>query len=297
MSPTENVPKLATRMTPSTPRRPLVRKQTVVASDDEAGEDDGVEPLLTRDVGVNTERDVFEDLKTKVCDEIKVMTESAGYKFSLKSIANDDVKVLFYTGFPSYQHLKICFDFLGPATEQLMYRDSRRVFDHSNKGRPRSLPPMEELFLTLVRLRLGLLEQDIAYRFGVSQSTVSRIFTTWINFLFLEFKQIPLWPPKESHMPKIFQQKYPCTQVIIDATEVYIQQSSLPELQQRTFSNYKNHNTFKADQYLSMWHCDLCVQALSWEHCQQGAHTSKWTFGQASAWRLDHGRQRLRHHG
>jgi hypothetical protein len=34
--------------------------------------------------------------------------------------------------------------------------------------------------------------------------------------------------------------------VIIDATEVFIQQPSLPELQQRTFSSYKNHNTFKA---------------------------------------------------
>ena len=66
--------------------------------------------------------------------------------------------------------------------------------------------------------------------------------------MFIEFKQIPLWPLKEfrAHMPKIFQEKYPCTRVIIDATEVYIQQSSLPELQQRTFSNYKNHNTLKA---------------------------------------------------
>ena len=103
--------------------------------------------------------------------------------------------------------------------------------------------------IVAIRLRLGLLEQDIAYPFGVAQSIVSRIFTTWINFLFIEFRQIPLWPPKEfvrAHMPKIFQEKYPCTRVIIDATEVYIQQSSLPELQQRTFSNYKNHNTFKA---------------------------------------------------
>ena len=49
--------------------------------------------------------------------------------------------------------------------------------------------------------------------------------------------QIPLWPPKEfvcAHMPKIFQQKYPSTRVIIDATEVYIKQSSLAELQQRS---------------------------------------------------------------
>ena len=34
---------------------------------------------------------------------------------------------------------------------------------------------MEEFFLMLVRLWLGLMEQDLAYRFGISQSTVSRI--------------------------------------------------------------------------------------------------------------------------
>lgn len=63
------------------------------------------------------------------------------------------------------------------------------------------------IFLVLVRLRLGLLEQDVADRFEVSCSTVSRIFTTWINFLYLKLKDIPLWPPKEiiqGSMPKIF---------------------------------------------------------------------------------------------
>ena len=33
--------------------------------------------------------------------------------------------------------------------------------------------------------------------------------------------------------------------MIIDATEIFITQPRLPELQQVTFSNYKNHNTFK----------------------------------------------------
>ena len=252
--PTENLPRLATRATTSTPRRPLVRRQLVEDEhdDDDTGDNDRVEPPPTQDVGVNTVGDEIEWLEAKIHDledEIKVLTESDRSRFSLESIANDDTKVMFYTGFPSYDHLKICFDFLGPATKQLIYRDSKRVFDQSNKGRPRSLPPMEEFFLTLVRLRLGLLEQDIAYRFGVSQSTVSRIFTTWINFLYIQFRQIPLWPPKEfvcAHMPKIFKEQYPSTRVIIDATEVFIQQPSLPELQQRTFSSYKNHNTFKA---------------------------------------------------
>ena len=48
--------------------------------------------------------------------------------------------------------------FLGPAAEQLIYRDPVRALDHSNRGRPHCLPPIEEFFLTLVRLRLGLLE-------------------------------------------------------------------------------------------------------------------------------------------
>ena len=107
---------------------------------------------------------------------------------------------------------------------------------------------MEEFFLVLTRLRLGLCEQDIAYRFGISQSTVSRIFNTWINLLHLQFKEIPIWPPKAlilSNMPKVFKEKYPSTRVIIDATEIFIEKPAQPELQQLTFSNYKNHNTYK----------------------------------------------------
>lgn len=70
-------------------------------------------------------------------------------------------------------------------------------------------PLMDEFFLTLVHLRLWLLEQDIDYHFGVSQSTVSWSFTTWINFMYLQFNQIPLWPPWEfvqANMPKAFKQ-------------------------------------------------------------------------------------------
>ena len=46
-------------------------------------------------------------------------------------------------------------------------------------------------------------------------------------------------------MPKVFKEKYPSTRVIIDATEIYVEKPALPELQQLTFSSYKNHNTYK----------------------------------------------------
>ena len=93
------------------------------------------------------------------------------------------------------------------------------------------------------------MEQDIAYSFNLSQPTVSRIITTWVNFMYLELKKIPMWPSKEviqSNLPMTFKKQYPRTRVIIDATEVYIDQPRLPDIQQMTFSSYKNSNTFKA---------------------------------------------------
>ena len=47
-------------------------------------------------------------------------------------------------------------------------------------------------------------------------------------------------------MPQTFKDKYPSTRVIINAMEVYVDQPKLPELQQMTFSSYKNSNTYKA---------------------------------------------------
>ena len=92
------------------------------------------------------------------------------------------------------------------------------------------------------------MEQDIAYSFNLSQPTVSRIITTWVNFMYLELKKIPMWPSKEviqSNLPMTFKKQYPRTRVIIDATEVYSDQPRLPDIQQMT-SSYKNSNTFNA---------------------------------------------------
>ena len=93
------------------------------------------------------------------------------------------------------------------------------------------------------------MEQDLGYCFGASQSTVSRITITWINFMYLQFSWVSLWPCKEvvhSSMPEVFRDRYPSTKVIIDATEICVEQPRLVELQQMTCSSYKNENTYKA---------------------------------------------------
>ena len=171
----------------------------------------------------------------------------------------DDKMIQFYTGFASYKLLKVCFDFLGPAVDNLNYwgqGNDFMIYDNTvdgdksfqPKGHHQILRPIDEFFLVMIRLRLGLLEKDLAYRFGISQSTVSRILITWINFLYLQFQCIPLWPSKEvilADMPQNFKRLYPSTRVILDATEVRVEKPGLPSLQQVKFSNYKNTNTYK----------------------------------------------------
>ena len=116
-------------------------------------------------------------------------------------------------------------------------------------GNRRTLILWEEYLLVIVRLRRGVDIEHLADMFSVSPSTASRVFTTWINVLAKELPAYLLrWPSKEQvrqNLPKSFKY-FPNTRVIIDCTEFFIQRPSLPSSQRKTWSSYKQHNTFKA---------------------------------------------------
>ena len=102
----------------------------------------------------------------------------------------------------------------------------------------------EELFITLSQLRQGFPEEHLAHLYGVLQSTISRIILSWINFLYLRLKDVPMWPYKElinKHMPEQFKEKFASTRVIIDCTEIKCQMLTSLLLNSELFSSYKNH--------------------------------------------------------
>ena len=260
--PTLKLPKLATAVLPPSKRKsPRKRPHRLEGASGsptckQSGESDA---HATVDSDMNTDLTGEEimaenkSLRQTVCtlkQQLTVLEQNLEMsRFRLASIASDDQKVTFYTGFPSYKALMACFKFLGPGVHSLVYWGNTNTELHGKKmGRNQSLPPLEEFFLVLVRLRLGLFEKDLADRFGISTSSVSRICITWINFLYLKLHEIPLWSARDkvkSSMPKSFRDLYPTTRAIIDATEIFVEKPSVPEIQQRTFSSYKNHNTYK----------------------------------------------------
>ena len=80
----------------------------------------------------------------------------------------------------------------------------------------KKLDPFNCLFLTLMKLRLNLTEEHLAFCFANSTSTVSRYFITWICFMYHHFKEIDWYPTSEQvagTMSNAFKEKYPTTYV------------------------------------------------------------------------------------
>lgn len=103
-------------------------------------------------------------------------------------------------------------------------------------------------FLFCVRLKLGLFGLDLAQRFGLHVSSVSRKITTWANFLYFFLGNQPIWLTREcinELMPDSFKELYPLTRVIIDCTEIYVQTPSSLLLQSQLYSSYKSNTTLK----------------------------------------------------
>ena len=160
----------------------------------------------------------------------------------------------FYTGLQDYATFQALIRFFGSARNNLIYHDSATnhekvsVAEYKKRGPKRRLTAEEEFFIVLVRLRIGLLEEDQAYRFCISQSHISRICITWFDFLYSYFRMLPIWPSRScinDTMPKCFKEMYPSTRVIIDCTEFFVEMPSSVRSQSVTFSNYKHHNTAK----------------------------------------------------
>ena len=106
-----------------------------------------------------------------------------------------------------------------------------------------------ELFLTLMRLRLGLLHQDLAYHFKTNTRQASTIILTWIQLLYKQFGTIRnlIFSTKDKvrqHPPKCFK-KYKNIRCIIDCTEVHVQSPCNFEAQGNQYSSYKGHTTYK----------------------------------------------------
>ena len=68
----------------------------------------------------------------------------------------------------------------------------------SNDGPAIKLSLLQELLLTLIKIRLNLLNDDLAFRFQIFNGKVSQIFLTWIKLLSKELSVLVIWPSRHN---------------------------------------------------------------------------------------------------
>ena len=151
--------------------------------------------------------------------------------YGLDSVDNE--RVIYYTGISTYENLLHVY---------------RLVSAKVNKEPRQKLSNFQCFILTCMKLRLDLGFEDIGYRFGIHQSTASRLFDKWLDILYIGLKFLIHWPDRDAlrtSLPQCFAKVYPKTCCIIDCSEVFIERPSNLLARAETWSNYKSHNTVK----------------------------------------------------
>ena len=169
---------------------------------------------------------------TQLLEENKLLKRQLNdVTFGIEMIEANDEMTKFYTGLPTWPMFLHLLFFLNVTTHSCC-----------------KLSPENELFLVLVRLRLGLLYNDISVRFNLSLSAVARIVQKWIDIMYQRLSFLIAWPERgvcSQNMPIAFKETYPRCRCIIDCSEIFIETPLNYTARAKTFSNYKKHNTIK----------------------------------------------------
>ena len=200
---------------------------------------EGNEEIISSDLAATAVSEV-EEIEPETHKDAECQTTEFDYMFQRsqyqapdKDFFDTDDKIRFYTGLPAMEVLMVVYELVSP----LVTRQTQ------------SLNRFQELIIVLMKLRLNAPLQDLAYRFVVSVSTISRIFSHWIVLMDKRLFPFVYWPDRDQlwrTMPQCFQYAFgKKITVVIDCFEVFIERPSNLLARAQTFSSYKHHNTIK----------------------------------------------------
>ena len=208
-----------------------------------------------RDLALKAVQKAFNALSAankQLTEQVKILNKKKvdGPVFSVDTIKSDE-KCKHYTGFPNYAVSVSVLNLLQPGNngENIRLVPAPNSHPETRRGRKRSLTGEQQFLLTLMRIRRGFSTEHLGWLFGIDKSTVSRLFVSWINFMYLRLSCIPTWPTRgqvDATMLQSFKDSYPKTRVIIDCTEIYYEAPTSLELKGNMYLDYKGRETYKA---------------------------------------------------
>ena len=122
----------------------------------------------------------LEKLKSELEGSKIQKKEQSNPVLSYSQVEDNEKKLKFYTGLQNKKVFEWIMNKIKDKIAKLQYYQGKQSFTEKNyqtsqtkkSGRKPSLSSENCLFLTLLRLRVGLPKQDIAFKFGISQVLV-----------------------------------------------------------------------------------------------------------------------------
>ena len=193
-------------------------------------EDEPIFPITVVHTQQQTD-ETGEMLEKCLKENAQLREKLASQTCGVSMIKENNERTSFYTGLSSWSVFVHVFLFLSPYVVPAV-----------------SLTLEDEFFLVLMRLRLGLLMEDLAAHFAVTTTVASRSFQKWLDIMYYRLKFLIMWPSREvirQNMLPAFKQLYPNCVCIIDCSEIFTDIPTRFEARSIMYSNYKKHNTIK----------------------------------------------------
>ncbi|KAL1483791.1 hypothetical protein MTO96_032957, partial [Rhipicephalus appendiculatus] len=201
-----------------------------------------VEDTDEAETGVSVQTDMTAsniEASEKECVHLNQYIYTARVKMELLEMTEEmlrrcEPKVIYYTGLSSFNTLQAVFKLL------------ERYVPH---GVNNSLTKFQEFVIFMMKMKLCLPNADIAFRFNVSEATVSRIFDRWLHVAYSRLGPTITWPERaalQRTMPQAFFDAFDANvAVIIDCFEIKVERPSSFLARSETWSTYKGSNTAK----------------------------------------------------
>ena len=194
---------------------------------------------LFNTAGCQTEFDFDRELVKLKEENAKLRNENSDLKkhlhnfmYTKDKFKNNEELVTYYTGLVDFNALNALFDLV-------------KLDIVTKRGK---LNPFEMLILCLTRLRFGLAVIDLANRFQICKTIVSKAFLLMLDVLYEKLTPIIVWPERSkliASMPMCFRTKVGTKiTTIIDCFELHIKRPTNLIARSLTWS-YKNNNIVK----------------------------------------------------
>ena len=204
----------------------------------------------------NKEAAIASQVKVPNIQEVRIqctMTNPLAYSSLTFAVLSSNHDVSMFIGLPSASAFECVFSFLLKKASIMHYwkgsKDAKKDTSspHVN-SQQRALTLKQQFLLSMMKLKMGLFLFDLAFRFGVCESTASSAFTTWVKLMAKELDWLISWSDRkiiQRDLSSMFRKYYLKCRVIIDCTELFVETPSSLEVAAMCWSNYKQHYTAK----------------------------------------------------